>query len=219
VNKISHLFSCHAAGLRFIGASTQAEVANTVPNRMLHAVEPGVFVAAAEHERSEAWHRMYGTPADNNAKPQPKKSQHAVRIAKIWGRFKDEVQSGDTPPHMSKANAEHVMVRACGCLCFAAVMNQRIRAGAPPRMRSRGCGGADGANQVGAQGEGDQERGAHAGSGHSNFLRPEALRLSFPRPGKRQRAGESRCNAQATFCRRGQCYRKELDVDLLLRVA
>ena len=51
MNKISHLYSCHAAGLRFVGASTQADVASTVLNRMLHAVEPGVFVAAAEHER------------------------------------------------------------------------------------------------------------------------------------------------------------------------
>ena len=113
MNKISHLYSCHAAGLRFVGASTQAEVASTVLNRMLHAVEPGVFVAAAEHERSEAWRKMYGTPTavGNNAKPQPDKDQHAVRIALLWGRLKEEIQSGHAPPHMPRPNAEQVMVR------------------------------------------------------------------------------------------------------------
>ena len=114
MNKISHLYSCHAAGLRFVGASTQAEVASTVLNRMLHAVEPGVFVAAAEHERSEAWRKMYGTPTavGNNAKPQPDKDQHAARIALLWGRLKEEIQSGHALPHMPRPNAEQVMVRA-----------------------------------------------------------------------------------------------------------
>ena len=114
MNKISHLYSCHAAGLRFVGASTQADVASTVLNRMLHAVEPGVFVAAAEPERSEAWRKMYGPPTavGHTAQPQPEKAQPAVRIALLWGRFKEEVQSGHAPPHMPRPNAEHVMVRA-----------------------------------------------------------------------------------------------------------
>merc|ERR1739848_40853 len=58
------------------------------------------------------WRKMYGTPpAGNNAKPQPEKDQHAVRIALLWGRFKEEVQSGHAPPHMPRPNADYVMER------------------------------------------------------------------------------------------------------------
>ena len=91
MNKIQHLYACSQAGLRFV-------------------VEPGVFVAAAEHERSEAWRKMYGYMEDtpgSHAKPQRKHSdEHAVRVALLWGRFKEEIQSGHPPP----LNAEHVIL-------------------------------------------------------------------------------------------------------------
>jgi threonine aldolase len=41
MNKIQHLYACHSRGLRFF-------------------VEPLVFVAAAEHQRSASWSKMYG---------------------------------------------------------------------------------------------------------------------------------------------------------------
>ena len=106
MNKIQHLYACSAAGLRFV-------------------VEPGVFVAAAEHARSEAWRTMYDHAADalgSHAEPQPSRSnEHAVRIALLWGHFKAEVESGNAPPPMPLPNAEHVITKPAPASALAAL--------------------------------------------------------------------------------------------------
>ena len=141
------------------------------------AVEPGVFVAAAEHERSESWRRIYGgnnadTPSVN---PKPKRSdEHAVRIALLWGHFKGEVKSGHPPPAMLPPNTDRVMVckqTAALPRVSTSVDRRLVLTGAPPYTLDRSAiGGGEACRK---QDEGGQEvEGQGAGGGFGPLRRP-----------------------------------------------
>ena len=104
MNKIQHLYACHCRGLRFV-------------------VEPLVFVVAAEHTRSESWRKMYeikteplvdqATASQPSVKNSSKDNQneHAVRVAMVWQRFKEEIATGHAPDLMVASDTPHVVVR------------------------------------------------------------------------------------------------------------
>ena len=64
MNKIAHLYEVAARGARFV-------------------VLPHVFLCAHEHERSDAYRRVFGQDRDPT---------HAVRISMLWGAFKCQVR-------------------------------------------------------------------------------------------------------------------------------
>ena len=88
MNKIQQLYACNARGLRFV-------------------VEPHVFVAAAEHKRSTSWKTMYSADGATALK----NCEHPVRVAMIWGRFKEEISSGHPPGLMGRVDAPRVLER------------------------------------------------------------------------------------------------------------
>jgi hypothetical protein len=113
-------------------------------------VEPQVFVAAAEHERSEAWRIMYGPQAidatDQQQQQKDKKArkarkakdeeeEHSVRVSMVWSRFKEELAKGQAPDRMATIDSKHVLKRRELCPAPAKVNAAAAAAGAATRTR------------------------------------------------------------------------------------
>jgi hypothetical protein len=104
-------------------------------------VEPQVFVAAAEHKRSEAWRIMYGPQTDGNTQQQKhqkqaKNNEHSARVALVWGRFKEELANSSqqkAADGMMPIASEHVLERRR--LCSAKVDASAMRVGASTGRR------------------------------------------------------------------------------------
>ena len=165
MNKIQHLYACANRGLRCV--CVLAPLLHTYAHRHAHVsnpdslvietkydshctalccrfvVEPQVFVAAAEHERSEAWRIMYGAQTDGNTQQQNRRKQannneHSTRVTLIWGRFKEELANGSqqtAADGMMPIDSEHVLQRRR--LCSAKVDAAAMRVVAATR---RQCG-------------------------------------------------------------------------------
>jgi hypothetical protein len=109
--------------------------------RCRFVVEPQVFVAAAEHERSEAWRIMYGPQTDGNTqqqkhRKQAKNNEHSVRVTLVWARFKEELANSSqqkAADGMIPIDSEHVLERRR--LCSAKVDAAAMRVGASTRRR------------------------------------------------------------------------------------
>ena len=109
-------------------------------------VEPQVFVAAAEHERSEAWRIMYGPQAIDATDQQQQQQkarkakkdeeeEHSVRVSMVWSRFKEELAKGQAPDRMATIDSEHVLKRRELCPAPAKVNAAAAAAGAATRTR------------------------------------------------------------------------------------
>ena len=104
--------------------------------RCRFVVEPQVFVAAEEHERSEAWRIMYGPQTDGNAQQQKhseqaKNTEHSTRVTLVWARFKEELANSSqqkAADGMMPIDSEHVLERRR--LCSSKVDAVAMRVGA-----------------------------------------------------------------------------------------
>ena len=109
--------------------------------RCRFVVEPQVFVAAEEHERSEAWRIMYGPQTDGNTqqqkhRKQAKNNDHSTRVTLVWGRFKEELLNSSqqkAADGMMPIDSEHVLERRR--LCSPKVDAAVMRVGASTRRR------------------------------------------------------------------------------------
>ena len=76
MNKVSYLYGCAAAGLRFV-------------------VVPSVFVVAEEHEKSKSWNATFGSAAD---------VRRRMTVAALFRRFKQETLEASLATSQSRAD-------------------------------------------------------------------------------------------------------------------
>jgi len=113
LNKVSHLYACAAAGLRF-------------------TVLPGVFVVAGQHPKSAAWAATFGQQAA---------VQQRMLIAALFRRFKQELLEGQRQQQRALPHeAEAACSAGAGVLLDPAAVLDAIERGAAVAAARRGSG-------------------------------------------------------------------------------
>ena len=110
----------------------------------------GCIVVAAEHARSESWGKMYeikndslidqATVSQPSVKTDNKDNQneHAVRVAVVWQRFKEEIATGHAPDLMVDSDAPHVVVRRKAKTAWQARAASTFAKTSPSTVRAKG---------------------------------------------------------------------------------